>query len=83
MSTTSGVDTMDAEIRAFAATREPRKRPADLDRARRELHALPFDKAASSRSRRAAEKLGYSHMHTVSGAGHDAVYMARASLPPE
>lgn len=27
--------------------------------------------------RRAAEKLGYSHMPTVSGAGHDAVYMAR------
>ena len=26
---------------------------------------------------RAAEKLGYSHMKAVSGAGHDAVYMAR------
>jgi N-carbamoyl-L-amino-acid hydrolase len=26
---------------------------------------------------RAAEKLGYSHMRAVSGAGHDAVYMAR------
>ena len=25
----------------------------------------------------AAEKLGYSHMRVVSGAGHDAVYMAR------
>ena len=26
---------------------------------------------------RATEKLGYSHMRAVSGAGHDAVYMAR------
>jgi N-carbamoyl-L-amino-acid hydrolase len=28
---------------------------------------------------RAAEKLGYSHMQMVSGAGHDAVYVSRVA----
>ena len=32
---------------------------------------------ASTRSRARREKLGYSNMDAVSGAGHDAVYMAR------
>ena len=32
-----------------------------------------------SSRRRAAAKLGYSHMPVVSGAGHDAVYLARVA----
>ena len=39
--------------------------------------ALPFDKDCIQAVGRAAEKLGYSSMPTVSGAGHDAVHVAR------
>jgi len=41
-----------------------------LDTMDRELRAF---------MRNATERLGYSHMETVSGAGHDAVYVARLS----
>jgi N-carbamoyl-L-amino-acid hydrolase len=39
--------------------------------------AQAFDDACMSAVARAADKLGYSSMPVVSGAGHDAVYMAR------
>jgi len=39
--------------------------------------AQPFDGGCVDAVQRAAETLGYSHMRVVSGAGHDAVYMAR------
>jgi len=39
--------------------------------------AQPFHPELIGAVGRAAEKLGYSHMPAVSGAGHDAVYMAR------
>ncbi len=39
--------------------------------------AQAFDPGCISAVARAAAKLGYSHMPTVSGAGHDAVYMAQ------
>ncbi|MFT4103944.1 MAG: hydantoinase/carbamoylase family amidase, partial [Burkholderiaceae bacterium] len=62
---------------------------AVLDRARRdtglaiELQKVssfapcPFDATCVSAVRQAAQALGYSHMDAVSGAGHDAVYVAR------
>lgn len=39
----------------------------------------PFDESCVAAVRNAAEKLGYSHMDVVSGAGHDAVYAARVT----
>ncbi|MBL8303168.1 MAG: Zn-dependent hydrolase [Ideonella sp.] len=39
--------------------------------------AQAFDEGCVQAVARAAEKLGHSHMPVVSGAGHDAVYMAR------
>ncbi|MEG0919979.1 MAG: Zn-dependent hydrolase [Comamonas sp.] len=39
--------------------------------------AQPFNADCIEAVRRGAEQLGYSHMPVVSGAGHDAVYMAR------
>ena len=39
--------------------------------------AQPFDAGCVQAVARAAERLGHSHMPVVSGAGHDAVYMAR------
>ncbi|HHY50257.1 MAG TPA: Zn-dependent hydrolase [Alphaproteobacteria bacterium] len=40
---------------------------------------VTFDETLVSRVRTAAEKLGYSHMNIVSGAGHDACWMARVA----
>jgi len=37
----------------------------------------PFDKSCVASVRKATETLGYPHMDIISGAGHDAVYMAR------
>ena len=39
--------------------------------------AQPFNPECIDAVRRGAQTLGYSHMDAVSGAGHDAVYMAR------
>jgi N-carbamoyl-L-amino-acid hydrolase len=39
--------------------------------------ALPFDAGCVQAVARAAAALGYSHMPAISGAGHDAIYMAR------
>jgi N-carbamoyl-L-amino-acid hydrolase len=40
---------------------------------------VTFAPACVEALRRAAEKLGYSHMQMVSGAGHDAVYVSRVA----
>ncbi|HHH27689.1 MAG TPA: M20/M25/M40 family metallo-hydrolase, partial [Polyangiaceae bacterium] len=40
---------------------------------------VPFDADCVSAVRRAAERLGYSHRDIVSGAGHDACYIARVA----
>jgi beta-ureidopropionase / N-carbamoyl-L-amino-acid hydrolase len=40
---------------------------------------VTFDETLVSRVRASAEKLGYSHMNIVSGAGHDACWMARVA----
>jgi N-carbamoyl-L-amino-acid hydrolase len=39
----------------------------------------PFDKTCVASVRHATEALGYPHMDIISGAGHDAVYMARVA----
>jgi beta-ureidopropionase / N-carbamoyl-L-amino-acid hydrolase len=39
----------------------------------------PFDKTCVATVRAATESLGYPHMDIISGAGHDAVYMARVA----
>jgi N-carbamoyl-L-amino-acid hydrolase len=39
--------------------------------------AQPFDAGCVDAVRRAAQALGHSHMATISGAGHDAIYAAR------
>jgi len=39
----------------------------------------PFDKSCVASVRAATEGLGYPHMDIISGAGHDAVYMARVA----
>ena len=73
------LDRMDDELRAF------------IDRVRREsgltidvqevahYPACPFDPDCVGVVRRTAEKLGYSHMNVTSGAGHDAIYVARVA----
>jgi N-carbamoyl-L-amino-acid hydrolase len=40
---------------------------------------VTFDPQLVDRVRKAAEKLGYSHMNIISGAGHDACWMARVA----
>jgi N-carbamoyl-L-amino-acid hydrolase len=40
---------------------------------------VTFDPQLVDRVRTAAEKLGYSHMNIISGAGHDACWMARVA----
>jgi beta-ureidopropionase / N-carbamoyl-L-amino-acid hydrolase len=40
---------------------------------------VTFDPALVGRVREAAEKLGYSHMNIISGAGHDACWMQRVT----
>jgi len=44
-----------------------------------EFAVTPFDPACIDAVRRAAEDLGLSHRDITSGAGHDAVYMARVA----
>ena len=45
--------------------------------ARRQLSGMQVRRGMCVRGRSAAQKLGFSHMDIVSGAGHDAIYMAR------
>jgi N-carbamoyl-L-amino-acid hydrolase len=40
---------------------------------------VTFDPTLVDRVRKSAEKLGYSHMNIISGAGHDACWMARVA----
>ena len=71
------VDKMDADIRAAidkASTESGLPITIELVS---NYPAQPFHADCIQAVARAAEKLGYSNMPTVSGAGHDAVYMAR------
>ena len=71
------VDAMDADIRAAAAKLSAEsKLPITIEQVSH-YPAQPFHDDCVDAVARAAAKLGYSNMPVVSGAGHDAVYMAR------
>ena len=68
---------MDADIRAVAAKLSAESGlPIEITPVSA-YPAQPFHDDCISAVGRAAQALGYSHMRAVSGAGHDAVYMAR------
>ncbi len=71
------VDTMADEVKAFAARlSQDSGLPIEI----RQVSGYPaqvFHPDCVDAVGRAAAKLGYTHMPTVSGAGHDAVYMAQ------
>ncbi len=71
------VDAMDADIRAVAAKISADSGlPIEIEQVSA-YPAQPFHAECIDAVGRAAKKLGYSNMPAVSGAGHDAVYMAR------
>src|SRR5439155_15439212 len=71
------VDKMDAEIRAVAAKLSADSGLPIVIEQVSAYPAQPFHAECVDAVARAAEELGYSNMRAVSGAGHDAVYMAR------
>jgi len=76
-STDALVDQMADEIKAFAAALAE---TSGLDIRIELVSSYPaqaFHSDCINAVQRAAEQLGYSHMPAVSGAGHDAVYMAK------
>jgi N-carbamoyl-L-amino-acid hydrolase len=71
------LDKMDAEIKAFI---EKTSRESGLEISLQQVSYFPpcpFEKGCVGAVAEAAKDLGYSSMDAVSGAGHDAVYMAR------
>ncbi len=76
-STDELVDKMDADIRAAVAKASKESGLPIIIELVSNYPAQPFNAACIQAVGRAAEKLGYSNMNAVSGAGHDAVYMAR------
>jgi N-carbamoyl-L-amino-acid hydrolase len=71
------VDKMDKDIRAAVdKTSKESGLPISIELVSH-YPAQPFNKDCIDAVGRAAAKLGYSNMPAVSGAGHDAVYMAR------
>lgn len=70
------VDEMDAAIRDFAKQTEAETSLTIAIKLVSDYPAVPFHPDCKDAVRRAADKLGYSNMDIVSGAGHDAVYMA-------
>ena len=73
------VEAMDADIRAATAGLAGESGlPIEIE----QVSAYPaqaFDPQCIDTVARAASRLGYSHMPIVSGAGHDAVYLARVA----
>jgi N-carbamoyl-L-amino-acid hydrolase len=71
------LDRMDAELRAAVA--EIAAIPGISAELKQVSYypPVPFHSACVNSVRSAAGQLGYSHMPAVSGAGHDAIYMAR------
>ncbi len=71
------LDRMDAELRAYLAqVQQETGLSIELTEVSH-FPPCPFDAGCVDAVQRAAERLGYSHMDAVSGAGHDAVYVAR------
>ena len=71
------VDAMDADIHAVAARLSAESGLAIEIELVSHYPAQLFHPECVDAVARAAAKLGYSHMPAVSGAGHDAVYVAR------
>lgn len=71
------VDLMADEVKAFAAESAQKRGLAVKIELVSSYPAQPFHPDCIAAVAKAAEKLGYSNMPAVSGAGHDAVYMAR------
>ena len=75
--TDADCEAMDQDIRAVAARiSQETGLPIKIDLVS-SYTAQPFNADCIDAVRRGAQMLGYSHMDVVSGAGHDAVYMAR------
>ncbi|MEJ5125120.1 Zn-dependent hydrolase [Comamonas sp. MYb21] len=75
--TDADCESMDQDIRAVAARiSDETGLPIKIDLVS-SYTAQPFNADCIDAVRRGAQMLGYSHMDAVSGAGHDAVYMAR------
>ena len=70
-------DAMDADIRGVAAKLSAESGLPIVIEQVSAYPAQPFHAECIAAVARATEQLGYSHMPVVSGAGHDAVYMAR------
>jgi N-carbamoyl-L-amino-acid hydrolase len=71
------LDAMDREIRDFVAkTAQSTGLPIELEQVSY-FPPCPFEQGCVEAVRSATERFGYSSMEVVSGAGHDAVYMAR------
>jgi beta-ureidopropionase / N-carbamoyl-L-amino-acid hydrolase len=68
---------MDADIRAVAARIAAETGLSITIEQVSDYPAQPFHADCIAAVQRAADRLGYSNMPAVSGAGHDAVYMAR------
>ncbi len=71
------VDQMADEVKVFAAEVAKRRGLEIKIEMVSSYPAQPFHADCVNAVAKAAEKLGYSNMPAVSGAGHDAVYMAR------
>jgi N-carbamoyl-L-amino-acid hydrolase len=71
------LDAMDAEIRAFIADQAKESGLSISIEQVSYFPPCPFEEGCVNAVRQGAETLGYSFMDAVSGAGHDAVYMAR------
>jgi len=70
-------EAMDADIRSVAARLSAETGLAIQIEQVSNYPAQPFHPDCIAAVQRAADQLGYSNMPAVSGAGHDAVYMAR------
>ena len=71
------LDAMDREIRAFVEKTAAETGCTITIEQVSYFAPCPFEKGCVSAVENAAKELGYSYMDAVSGAGHDAVYMAR------
>ncbi len=71
------LDTMDVDLRAYAAKLEQQTGMPIVIEEVSHYAAVPFHPECVAAVRKAAEQLGYSNMPAVSGAGHDAIYVAR------
>ena len=73
------LDAMDREMRAFVnRVRDESGLAIDLDEVAH-YAPCPFDAGCVDLVERTAARLDYSHMRVTSGAGHDAVYLARVA----